>query len=286
VIATVAAVATGVALTTTLARLAGRLDARSRARRLGDSRRALPPAVRRRIDAALLRSDIVADAELAVRVWGAAVAVAGWFAWLLAPALVVPAVVAALLAGPVVVLVRSGRADTRVRAALPSVLDHVVARLRAGGTVPESLLVLGERPGPLHGDLHSVSARLALGAPVEDALAAWTAVRPIPEVRATAGALTVVTTVGGPGAGALEGLAASLRDDAAASGDARALSAQARLSAVVVGVAPLAYVAFSAMTDPASARVLVATGAGRLCLVLGVALEAAGACWMRALVRA
>jgi tight adherence protein B len=111
-------------------------------------------------------------------------------------------------------------------------------------------------------------------------------VRPVPGVRAVAGALTLVTTVGGSAAGPLEGLAASLRADDAAAGEARALSAQARVSAAVVGLAPLGYLAFSAMADPASSRVLVATAAGRFCLGAGLVLEALAAWWMRALVRA
>ena len=53
-----------------------------------------------------------------------------------------------------------------------------------------------------------------------------------------------------------------------------------------VVVRPLAYLAFSTMTDPASARVLVATNPGRICLLVGLTLEALAAGWMRALVRA
>jgi len=286
VIATAAVAATGVVLTSLLVRLATGIDARARAHGLRRSRWTLPERVRRPLVAALVRADVRPDPEHVLRLWAAALLGAAWLAWVLAPALVLPAVAAVAVAGPVGLVVRSGRADQRVRVALPGVLDHVVARLRAGGTVPDTVAALGARPGPLQHDLRAVSARLALGGSVEDALAAWAVDRPVPEVRAAAGALTVVATIGGPGSGALEGLAASLRDDVGAAAEGRALSAQARLSAVVVGLAPLAYVAFSTMTDPASARVLVATGAGRVCLVVGLALEAAGALWMRALVRA
>ena len=105
-------------------------------------------------------------------------------------------------------------------------------------------------------------------------------------MRSAAGAMAMVTSIGGSAAGPLEGLAASLRTDESAAGEARALSAQARVSAAVVGLAPLAYLAFSAMADPASARVLVATTAGRICLGVGLVLEGLAALWMRALVRA
>jgi Flp pilus assembly protein TadB len=63
------------------------------------------------------------------------------------------------------------------------------------------------------------------------------------------------------------------------------LSAQTRLSAVVVGAAPLGYLAFSALVDPRSLGVLVGTGVGRVCLVVGLALEGLAALWMRRIVR-
>ncbi len=57
------------------------------------------------------------------------------------------------------------------------------------------------------------------------------------------------------------------------------------LSAGVVGVAPLGYLAFSALVDPHSVTVLVATGVGRVCLVVGLGLEALAALWIRRIVR-
>jgi tight adherence protein B len=144
---------------------------------------------------------------------------------------------------------------------------------------------LAGRGGALAPDLRRMSARLHLGAPLAAVLDSWAEERRIPGVRAAAGALTLVTTIGGSAAGPLEGLASSLRADDAAAGEAQALSAQARVSAAVVGLAPLAYLAFATMADPGSARVLVGTSAGRICLVVGLTLEVFAALWMRALVR-
>ena len=94
----------------------------------------------------------------------------------------------------------------------------------------------------------------------------------------------MVTTMGGSAATALEGVVQSLRDDDAALGEAKALSSQARGSAVVVGAAPLAYLVFATATDPASSRVLISTGPGLVCLTVGLGLEVLAAIWMRALV--
>jgi tight adherence protein B len=67
--------------------------------------------------------------------------------------------------------------------------------------------------------------------------------------------------------------------------EARSLSAQARLSAIVVGAAPLGYLAFAALVDPGSVTALVATGVGRVCLVLGLGLEVLAALWIRRILR-
>jgi Flp pilus assembly protein TadB len=67
--------------------------------------------------------------------------------------------------------------------------------------------------------------------------------------------------------------------------EAHALSAQARLSAFVVGGAPVAYLVFVSLTDPGSLDALLATNAGRACLVVGLALEGLAGLWMRALLK-
>jgi len=127
--------------------------------------------------------------------------------------------------------------------------------------------------------------RTQLGLPLADALAAWPAEHDAPGVRAAAGALAVATTVGGRAADAIDGLAASLRDRLDAMAEARSLSAQARLSAVVVGAAPLGYLAFAALVDPGAVTALVSTGVGRVCLAVGLGLEALAALWIRRILR-
>jgi tight adherence protein B len=282
----IAAILAGLVLTVVLARHARRSEPRGRAQRLRPAVVTLPPRVRAQLATRLARADLDVTPEAALRWWALGIGAGAWCALVLAPPLVLPAVAAGLVAGPYGLAARAGHADRRVRAALPGVLDHVVAHVRAGGTIAEALHGIADRPGPLAPDLRRLSARLALGATLDDALTAWSSERPVAEVRSAAGALAMVTTIGGSAATPLEGLATSLRNDDAAAGEARALSAQARVSAVVVGLAPLAYLAFTTLTDPGSAQVLVATGVGRICLAIGLALEAGAAIWMRALVRA
>lgn len=280
---TVALVLVGVGLAGWLARAAVAAPARSRARAFRSRSMVLPSGLRAPLERALLDADIDLDPEAAVRWWMLGVASVAWCSVVVAPPLLVPAVATALAAAPLGLRLRAGTARRAARAALPGVLDLVVAQLRAGGTVPDSLRAVAARPGPLRSDFARLSARCELGAGIDAALAQWARDRPIAGVQSAAGALAMVTTIGGSAATALEGLSRSLRNDDAASDEARALSAQARISAVVVGAAPLAYLVFAAATDPASTDVLISSTAGRICLAVGLGLEALAALWMRAL---
>jgi tight adherence protein B len=273
----------GVALAVALGRTARRAAVTDRTRGLR-SPRLLPERWARPIAGALTRADLDLTPESALRWWALGVGASVWFAIVLAPALTGPAVLGAVVAGPVALRLRSHRADLAARSALPSALDHVVAHLRAGGSVIEALAVSATRTGALQPDFRRIDARLAVGVSLDQALEQWAAERPLAGVRSAAGVLSMVTTMGGSAASALEGVVESLRHDDAASGEAQALSAQARVSAVVVGAAPVAYLVFAAATDPGSSRILVESTSGRICLIVGLALEVLAAIWMRALV--
>ncbi|MCA1843729.1 MAG: hypothetical protein LC792_11210 [Actinobacteria bacterium] len=179
------------------------------------------------------------------------------------------------------------RRDAAVTASLPEVLDRVAGGLRAGaGAVPalSDAAVAADLPEPLAADLARIIERAeerGLGL----ALEMWAAECPLPAVAAAAGAFEVAITAGGPAAPALEGLAAGLRDRHDAAGEVSALSAQARLSAIVVGAAPVVSLALSLLADRRVAPTLIGTATGRICLLTGIALEALAAVWMHRIVQ-
>jgi tight adherence protein B len=203
----------------------------------------------------------------------------------LAPALVPVVVVAGVAAAPCVLASLRRRAALRFVAALPGLLDDVVAQLHAGGTVSDALLAASERPGPLRGDLVRLETRVRVGSDLSGALAQWTRDRDLPELRVVAGGLALAATSGGPSADALDGLARSVRDQLGAQADAVALAAQARMSAVVVGAAPIGYLVFASLVDAHAADVLLDSAVGRTCFVVGLLLEGLGVVWMRRIVR-
>ena len=170
-------------------------------------------------------------------------------------------ILATLIAGPVALVVMRERRARAVTAAVPDTLERVAAELRAGGTVAGALAGIANGDGALAGDITRVRSRVELGASLPEALAAWARERVVPGTNTTAGALAVAHEVGGQSAAALDSLAASLRARLAVVAEAHALSAQARYSAIVIGLGPFAYFAFSVLVDPGAADALLGTPA-------------------------
>ena len=104
----------------------------------------------------------------------------------------------------------------------------------------------------------------------------------------TAMAATVLRTcadLGGPAAGPLDRVAAMLRVRAAVADEQAAQSAQARLSARVLTVVPVALLGLLLVTDH-RVRVAVATAAGGAAIAAGLGLNLVGWWWMRRIVAA
>ncbi len=269
-----------------LARAATRASSSAHLRRLVPNPQwRLPDFLRTRGAVQLARAGIEVTPEGAAEIGGAVLVAIVALTLSLAPGLLIPALVMTIAGGIIGLRLSRNRAEQKFVVLLPVFLEQIATALRGGAAVGEALHAV-TMPGALGTDLDRVDARIALGVGLGEALAVWPLEHPRPEVRATAGALAIAATLGGRSANALDGLAQSLRERVGARAEARALSAQGRLSAVVVGGAPIGFLAFSALTDPGSVGLLVNTGTGRICLVAGLALEGLGALWMRQIVSA
>jgi tight adherence protein B len=101
--------------------------------------------------------------------------------------------------------------------------------------------------------------------------------------------LAVATSVsdrtGAPAADCVDRLAAAVRAELAAADERAAALAGPQATAQVLGWLPAAGVVLGALVGADPVRVLLLTGPGRLCLVAGLLLWAAGRGWSRALVR-
>jgi tight adherence protein B len=285
VVAASAAVVVGCLVAAALA-VARRHTVRSRLARLGPGcpGRSWTPAA---VDCLVADLDLPWPPHVVWRVWAGGGAVAVVAGLVVGGPLVALAGAAFAAVGPSAAR-RLGR-DRPLRAldrAVPAALEAVARSLRSGSSLLHAIDdAAREAPGLLAADLATVTAAVRLGADLPASLDAWASRRSRPGVRLAVAALALAAETGGASARPVDGVAATLRERQAVDREVVALSAQARLSALVIGVAPLAFAAFAAATDPRTSTFLFHTPLGVACLSAGLALDAVGAWWMRALTR-
>lgn len=222
-----------------------------------------------------------------------------WWGWVGAVALAVTAglvaagpplavlAAAVVAAGPLVALrARRGRGDERLERELPVALEAVARSLRSGASLRQAVAEAADvTPGRLGRELRVVAAQVARGGTLLEALEALAERRPLPGVRLAVAALCLGVETGGAQARAVDGVAATLRDRLGVAAEVRALASQARVSAVVIGLAPVAFGGFAAATDPRTAQFMFQTPAGLVLLAVGITLDGLGWLWMQRLAR-
>jgi tight adherence protein B len=170
---------------------------------------------------------------------------------------------------------------------LPAALDRLASSLRAGLAVGPAVIELAATVDePLAGDLRPVRDALVHGTPAIEALAAWgQRSGGSADVRLVVAALTLGAQAGGEVARAVDRIAGTLRERREVQAEVHALATQARASACLLAVAPLAFAGLVATIEPRAVVFLVTDPIGLGCLLLGVGLDALGAAWMHRITR-
>jgi tight adherence protein B len=211
--------------------------------------------------------------------------------------LVVGILIALLLAGPLVGIVGAGgvalihyavqrhrRSGRRLRAAeqIADAVTAVAAGLRAGLSLPQAFAYArDEVEQPLHGELADLVDAIDTGAPIAEALAGWADALDSEDARLIAGVLDLHRTSGGDLPLVLDGLAGTLRERRAAHRDMRALTAQARLSGMILGLLPIGFFAFLLLTSRREMLEAIGTPIGGTALGIGLGLELVAFVWIR-----
>jgi tight adherence protein B len=174
----------------------------------------------------------------------------------------------------------------RVRAQLPEGLTGLSTSVRAGLSLPQAIQSAGtQMADPLGAEFRTMGAATALGATLEQALDAFEARTPLPEVRLLVAALKLARTTGGSLAPLLDRLTATVREREKLRGQVAVLTAQGRLSGWVVGSMPVVLLGVMGLVDPAFVRPLLVTPVGWALLAAAVVLEGLGIFMIRAIVR-
>jgi tight adherence protein B len=177
------------------------------------------------------------------------------------------------------------RRDRMLERSLPDAIDAMARALRSGGSLRQAVEeAAASSTGLLAAELGVIVADVRDGASLPAALERWSRARPLPSVRLVTAALGLGAETGGASAQAIDGVSSTLRTNLGIAGEVRALSSQARLSALVIVLAPLAFTFLAAMSDPSTGTFLLRTPVGLACLAAGLALDALGWWWMRRII--
>lgn len=169
-------------------------------------------------------------------------------------------------------------------AQLPEALDAIVNSLKAGYSFPAALeFAAGEVPAPLGPELARVRDEQRLGVEARPALVAMADRVGTPDVRMFVTAVLVQRETGGNLAELLDDLARLVRDRAAFRGRVAALTAEPRMSAIVLALLPVSLFALLFGLNRPYMQPLVSTPIGRLMLITSAVLSLGGYFVMRKL---
>ena len=176
------------------------------------------------------------------------VLLAGVFGWIFAAAL-------SMLLGvftPIIVLqVRRSRRRTELSKQLPDAIDLMVQSLRAGHPInPAFQIIAREMSDPISSELGIVADAISYGDDLTTAIDEMATRIGLEDFNYLAVAITIQHSTGGNLATVLESLAAVIRDRFAMERKIRALSAEGKITAMVVSLVPLAIAAFLHLTTP------------------------------------
>lgn len=199
---------------------------------------------------------------------------------LTAAALVLGVAVPFLLLG-----VREQRRRERFADQLPDVLQSLAGSLRAGYSLPQAVdAVVREANEPMSAEFGRALLEARLGVPMEEALDSVANRMRSRDWQWAVLAIRIQREVGGNLAELLTSVADTLRERARLARQVRVLSAEGRLSAIVLGALPFVFAIYLAVTRPDYLSRLVTDPLGLIMLGAMVLLMVIGTLWMRKIV--
>jgi tight adherence protein B len=163
------------------------------------------------------------------------------------------------------------RRQRKFVAELANALDIVVRGVKSGLPLNECLQVIArESPQPVSGEFQELIEHQRVGVPLSEALERMILRMPVPEVKFLAIVIAIQQQSGGNLSEALANLSGVLRDRAKMAMKVRALSAEAKTSAIVLGSLPPGVMFMVYGTAPDYIMPLFATKTGNLFLAAGL----------------
>jgi tight adherence protein B len=181
---------------------------------------------------------------------------------------------------------RKARRDEAVQEQIAEAVATIASCLRSGRSVLQAIEIAAEElDPPLGPSLRRLADRVELGEALPQALESWAADLRSQDARLTAGVLQLHRRTGGALASTLEELAATLRKRRSAARELRSLTAQARLSATILGLLPVGFFLFLSAVARQDLQEAYRSGLGASAIAIGLSLQAIAYLWIRHLLR-
>ncbi len=205
----------------------------------------------------------------------------------LPPLVSISAGIALGLAVPTLVI--SMRGKKRIKAfnsALPDAIDLIVRNVRSGLPVSEGIhSVSTELTGPISEEFKKIADQIAIGVPLEDALARSVKRVAAPDFAFLSIALAIQKETGGNLTEALGNLSRLLRQRNQMFLKVRALTSEARSSALIIGALPFLVILVLVVMNPEYVSVLYKDETGQIVSMVGISSMLLGFAIMAKMVR-
>jgi len=195
----------------------------------------------------------------------------------------------AVVAGVLPRLLISRRAGKRRRMfgdQLDGTLQLLAGSLRAGYGLTQALdAVAAESPAPTSDEFGRVVVETRLGRDFTDSLTALARRMESNDMRWVAEAIGIQREVGGDLAEVLDTLAETIRERSQIRRQVHALSAEGRISAVILIALPLVLALVISIINPLYLADLTGTSIGRTLIIVAVVLMVVGVIWLRRIIK-
>lgn len=181
---------------------------------------------------------------------------------------------------------KAARRTSRFEEQLPELLNLIAGSLRSGWGMLQAIdVVVEEALPPASEEFRRVQTEARLGLPVEDALRSMAARVGSEDFTWTVSAIAIQREVGGNLAEVLDIVSDTLRERAALRRQVQALTAEGRLSAIILSILPFGLLLVLSLLNPSYVGLLYTTTPGLIMLAGGALALVIGIIWLSRVTR-
>lgn len=191
--------------------------------------------------------------------------------------ILIPTVIVLYMVPGIVVRILKTRRGKKLNNQLPEALSILSNGLRAGLSFTQSMLIAGkEMEDPIAYEFNKIVRDNSLGKPIDEALSDFSNRTEDEDIDIFVTAILIQRQVGGNLSEILDVLATTIRDRIKLRGDIKTITAQSKMSAVVVGSIPLALTLILNLINPEFMKPLFTTLLGTIIIIVVITLQLIG----------